>query len=96
MLGPLGNSLDGKEPPTPAGFVPVESPALGVLERRPVTEPLITGLLAFDSLIPLGHGQREALMGDSRSGKTTAALTILQCQSLIDSSSKLFYISVGQ
>jgi F-type H+-transporting ATPase subunit alpha len=57
---------------------------------------LITGLLAFDSLIPLGHGQREALMGDSRSGKTTAALTILQCQSLIDPGSKLFYISVGQ
>jgi F-type H+-transporting ATPase subunit alpha len=96
VLGPLGQPLDGKEPPRPAGFVPVESPALGVLERRPVTEPLVTGLLAFDSLIPLGHGQREALMGDSRSGKTTAALTILQTQTRIDPETRLFYVSVGQ
>lgn len=96
LLNPLGEPLDGKAFPTFAGFVPVESPALGVFERRPVTEPLATGLLAFDSLVPLGHGQREALMGDSRSGKTTAALTILQCQSVVDFVAKLFYVSIGQ
>jgi F-type H+-transporting ATPase subunit alpha len=92
----LGAPLDGKEAPPSAGTVPIESPALSVLERRPVTEPLSTGLLAFDALIPLGHGQREALMGDPKTGKTAAALVLAQVQTQIDKSVKLFFINVGQ
>lgn len=92
----LGAPLDGKEAPSSAGTVPIESPALSVLERRPITEPLSTGLLAFDALIPLGHGQREALMGDPKTGKTAAELVLTQTQTQIDKSVKLFFINVGQ
>mmetsp|Transcript_139657 Transcript_139657/g.254070 ORF Transcript_139657/g.254070 Transcript_139657/m.254070 type:complete len:531 (-) Transcript_139657:90-1682(-) len=96
VLDVLGAPLDGKEPPNPAGTVPLESPALSVLERRPVTEPLCTGLLAFDALIPLGHGQREALMGDPKTGKTEAALLLTQTQTSLDSAIKIIFINVGQ
>jgi len=96
VLDVLGAPLDGKEPPNSAGTVPLESPALSVLERRPVTEPLCTGLLAFDALIPLGHGQREALMGDPKTGKTEAGLLLTQTQTFLDNAVKIIFVNVGQ
>ncbi len=74
VVDPLGRPLDGKGPIKESKFYPIERKALGVIDRQPVTQPLQTGIKAIDSLIPIGRGQRELIIGDRQTGKTVVAL----------------------
>ncbi len=74
VVNPLGQPMDGKGPINPDGYRPIEWLAPGVVQRQPVKEPLQTGLKAVDSMIPIGRGQRELIIGDRRTGKTAIAL----------------------
>ncbi|MAT15798.1 MAG: F0F1 ATP synthase subunit alpha, partial [Planctomyces sp.] len=74
VVDPLGNPLDGQGPIVTSERRPVETPAPGVAERQPVKEPLQTGIKAIDAMTPIGRGQRELIIGDRKTGKTTIAL----------------------
>ena len=74
VVNPLGRPIDGKGPIKETMMLPIERKALGVIDRQPVTEPLQTGLKAIDSLIPIGRGQRELIIGDRQTGKTVVAI----------------------
>ncbi len=74
VVNPLGEPIDGKGAINCKQFYPIERKAPGVIERQPVKEPLQTGIKAIDSLIPIGRGQRELIIGDRQTGKTTVAL----------------------
>src|SRR5437868_94986 len=74
VVDPLGNPLDGKGPVVTDKRRPVESVAPGVVERQPVKTPLQTGIIAVDAMTPIGRGQRELIIGDRKTGKTTVAL----------------------
>jgi len=74
VVDPLGRPMDGKGPIKESAIYPIERPALGVIDRQPVTEPLQTGIKAIDALIPIGRGQRELIIGDRQTGKTVVAL----------------------
>ena len=73
VIDPIGRALDGK-PLIAQEYYPVERPAPPIIDRRPVDTPLETGILAIDSMIPIGRGQRELIIGDRQTGKTTIAL----------------------
>ena len=73
VLDPIGRALDGA-PFEPEKYYPVERPAPTVTDRRPVDKPMQTGILAIDSMIPIGRGQRELIIGDRQTGKTTIAV----------------------
>src|SRR5215212_10306128 len=73
IVDPLGNPLDGKGPVETTEMRPAEFKAPGVVQRQPVIEPLQTGLKAIDSMIPIGRGQRELIIGDRQTGKTAIA-----------------------
>lgn len=78
VVDPLGRPLDGNGPVASNERLPVERPAAQIMDRAPVTEPLATGLKVIDALIPIGRGQRELILGDRQTGKTTIAIdTIL-------------------
>jgi F-type H+-transporting ATPase subunit alpha len=74
VVDPLGNPLDGKGPIVTDRTRPVESRAPGVVDRQPVKTPLQTGVIAVDAMTPIGRGQRELIIGDRKTGKTTVAL----------------------
>jgi F-type H+/Na+-transporting ATPase subunit alpha len=74
VVDPLGNPLDGGGPIKTAQTSRVERPAPGVLDRKSVHEPLMTGLMAIDSTVPIGRGQRELIIGDRQTGKTAIAV----------------------
>jgi len=74
VVDPLGNPIDGKGPIVTSHRRPVESTAPGVVERQPVKVPLQTGIKAIDAMTPVGRGQRELIIGDRKTGKTTVAL----------------------
>ena len=74
VVNALGQPIDDKGPITPEKYIPVERIAPGVIERQPVREPMATGLKAIDSMIPIGRGQRELIIGDRQTGKTAVAL----------------------
>lgn len=100
VIDPLGNPIDGRGPITGDTIkVPLERKAPGVIFREPVSEPLQTGLKAIDSLIPIGRGQRELIIGDRQTGKTSVAIdTILNQKSTQGSEKPVFciYVAVGQ
>ncbi|MFN1833679.1 F0F1 ATP synthase subunit alpha [Balneola sp. MJW-20] len=100
VIDPLGNPLDGKGPISGKTIrVPLERKAPGVIYREPVTEPIQTGLKAIDSLIPIGRGQRELIIGDRQTGKTSVAVdTILNQKETQDGDKPVFciYVAVGQ
>ncbi|HXW23059.1 MAG TPA: F0F1 ATP synthase subunit alpha, partial [Rhodomicrobium sp.] len=73
VLDPLGTPLDGGEPPRTTQMLPIEQPAPSIVDRSLVTQPLATGILAIDAMIPLGRGQRELIIGDRGTGKTAIA-----------------------
>ena len=73
VVNPLGMPIDGKGPIKAEGMRPVEFKAPGVIQRQPVEEPMQTGILAIDSMIPIGRGQRELIIGDRQTGKTSIA-----------------------
>jgi F-type H+-transporting ATPase subunit alpha len=74
VINPLGQPVDGKGPINTKDFSPIERKALGVIARQPVKEPLQTGIKAIDSMIPIGRGQRELIIGDRQTGKTAVAV----------------------
>jgi F-type H+-transporting ATPase subunit alpha len=94
IVSPLGIPLDGKGDIEYAGSRPAEFKAPGVVKRQPVTEPMQTGLKAVDSMIPIGRGQRELIIGDRQTGKTAIAIdTIINNK---DSELVFIYVAIGQ
>ena len=94
VVNPLGEPLDGKGPIRAEGFRPVEFKAPGVIEREGVNQPMQTGILAIDSMIPIGRGQRELIIGDRQTGKTAIAV-----DTIINSKGKdliCIYVAIGQ
>src|ERR687883_550786 len=94
VVDPLGNPLDGKGPIESTETRPLEFKAPGVIARQPVKQPLQTGIKAIDSMIPIGRGQRELIIGDRSTGKTAIIIdTILnqQGQDMI-----CIYVAIGQ
>ncbi len=94
IVDPLGNPLDGKGTIATTGTRPAEFKAPGVVARQPVTQPMQTGLKAIDSMIPIGRGQRELIIGDRQTGKTSIAIdTIINNK---DSDLVFVYVAIGQ
>jgi F-type H+-transporting ATPase subunit alpha len=94
IVDPLGNPLDGKGEIRAAGTRPVEYKAPGVVQRQPVREPMLTGLKAIDSMIPIGRGQRELIIGDRGTGKTAIAI-----DTIINNTERdliCIYVAIGQ
>lgn len=99
VVNALGAPIDGKGPVEAAGYAPVESPAPGIIERQPVTVPLQTGIKAIDSMIPIGRGQRELIIGDRQTGKTAIAIdTIINQKSFYEAGKPVYciYVAIGQ
>lgn len=100
VIDPLGNPLDGKGPIAGKTIsLPLERKAPGVIYREPVTEPLQTGIKAIDALIPIGRGQRELIIGDRQTGKTSVAVdAIINQKATQDTQKPVFciYVAVGQ
>jgi len=94
VLDPLGNPLDGKGPVNSTESRDVETMAPGVAGRQPVREPLQTGIKAIDAMTPIGRGQRELIIGDRKTGKTTIAIDTILNQK--NSGVKCFYVAIGQ
>jgi F-type H+/Na+-transporting ATPase subunit alpha len=94
VVDPLGNPLDGKGPVASSENRPVEFMAPGVAGRQPVKEPLQTGIKAIDAMTPIGRGQRELIIGDRKTGKTTIAIDTIINQKT--SGVKCFYVAIGQ
>ncbi|MCA6066149.1 F0F1 ATP synthase subunit alpha [Chryseobacterium sp. RG1] len=100
VVDTLGNPIDGKGPITGELYeMPLERKAPGVIFRQPVTEPLQTGIVAIDSMIPVGRGQRELIIGDRQTGKTTVAIdTIINQKEFFDAGKPVYciYVAIGQ
>ncbi|WKS95869.1 F0F1 ATP synthase subunit alpha [Riemerella columbina] len=100
VVDTLGNPIDGKGPIGGELYeMPLERKAPGVIFRQPVNEPLQTGIVAVDSMIPIGRGQRELIIGDRQTGKTTVAIdTILNQKEFYEAGEPVFciYVAVGQ
>ncbi|GAA4166345.1 F0F1 ATP synthase subunit alpha [Chryseobacterium ginsenosidimutans] len=100
VVDTLGNPIDGKGPITGDLYeMPLERKAPGVIYRQPVTEPLQTGIVAIDSMIPVGRGQRELIIGDRQTGKTTVAIdTIINQREFFDAGNPVYciYVAIGQ
>ncbi len=94
VVGPLGTPLDGKGPVETDKFLPIERLAPGVVDRLPVEEPVQTGLKAIDSMIPIGRGQRELVIGDRQTGKTALAIDAIINQK--DTDIYCIYVAIGQ
>ena len=99
VVNHLGQPLDGKGPINSSKSLPVERKALGVMARSPVNEPLQTGIKAIDSMVPIGRGQRELIIGDRQTGKTAVAIdAIINQKNTQNSDSPVFcvYVAIGQ
>ncbi len=94
VVNAIGQPIDGHGPIVSDEFRPVESPAPGIIERQPVKEPLQTGIKAIDSMIPIGRGQRELIIGDRQTGKTTIAIDTILNQKGKDVI--CIYVAIGQ
>src|SRR5690625_4579590 len=94
VVNPLGQPLDGKGPIDTDKFRPIEAPAPGVIDRKSVFEPLQTGLKAIDSMVPIGRGQRELIIGDRQTGKTAVAIDAVINQKGGDVI--CIYVAIGQ
>ncbi|MEB8132734.1 F0F1 ATP synthase subunit alpha [Mammaliicoccus sciuri] len=94
VVNPLGQPLDGQGPINTSKTRPVESPATGVMDRKSVDEPLQTGIKAIDALVPIGRGQRELIIGDRQTGKTTVAIDTILNQK--DEDMICIYVAIGQ
>ena len=99
VVNPLGQAMDGKGEIKSDTHLPIERKALGVMQRQPVVEPLQTGLKSIDSMIPIGRGQRELIIGDRQTGKTAIAIdTIINQKRTHDTNSPVYcvYVAIGQ
>ena len=94
VVNALGQPIDGKGPIEAADYRAIESPAPGILDRQPVKQPLQTGIKAIDSMIPIGRGQRELIIGDRQTGKT-----VIATDTIINQKGKdvlCIYVAIGQ
>jgi F-type H+-transporting ATPase subunit alpha len=105
VVGALGNPLDGKGPINSTVLYPVEKIAPGIIKRKSVTQPVQTGIMAIDAMIPIGRGQRELIIGDRATGKTTIAIDTIINQARINKASEgkpgfrplySIYVAIGQ
>ena len=94
VVDALGRPIDGKGPVETEESRPVECPAPGVLDRQPVTEPMQTGIKAIDSMVPIGKGQRELIIGDRQTGKTALAVDTILNQK--GKNMICIYVAIGQ
>src|SRR5438309_1420688 len=94
IVDPLGNPLDGKGEINTSETRPAEHKAPGVVQRQPVKEPMLTGLKAIDSMIPIGRGQRELIIGDRQTGKTAIAIDAIINNK--DRDLVCVYVAIGQ
>ena len=94
VIDPLGEPIDGKGPIEAVGYNPIEKQAPGILERQSVDTPLHTGILAIDSMFPSGRGQRELIIGDRQTGKTSIATDAILNQK--DTGVLCIYVAIGQ
>ncbi len=94
VVNALGQPIDGKGPIEAADYRAIESPAPGIIDRQPVKQPLQTGIKAIDSMIPIGRGQRELIIGDRQTGKT-----VIATDTIINQKGKdvlCIYVAIGQ
>ena len=99
VVNPLGQPIDGKGPINTKHSLPIERKALGVMARSPVNEPLQTGIKAVDSMIPIGRGQRELIIGDRQTGKTAVAIDAIINQKYTHNTENpvyCIYVAIGQ
>jgi F-type H+-transporting ATPase subunit alpha len=107
VVNTLGQPLDGKGPIKETAFYPVEKIAPGIIKRRPVNQPVQTGIMAIDAMIPIGRGQRELIIGDRSTGKTTIGVDTMINQSRINKTAEAagdkdtrpiynIYVAIGQ
>ena len=94
VISPRGEPIDGKGPIEAEGYNPIEKQAPGILERQSVDTPLHTGILAIDSMFPIGRGQRELIIGDRQTGKTSIATDAILNQK--DKDVLCIYVAIGQ
>ena len=94
VVNALGQPIDGRGPIENDGYRPIESPAPGIIQRQGVTVPLQTGIKAIDSMIPIGRGQRELIIGDRQTGKTAVALDTILNQK--GKNVVCIYVAIGQ
>ena len=94
VVNALGEPIDGKGPIPSSEYRPIEMPAPGIIDREPVNVPLQTGIKAIDSMIPIGRGQRELIIGDRQTGKTTIATDTILNQKGKDVI--CIYVAIGQ
>ena len=94
VVNALGQPIDGAGPIETTEFRAIESPAPGIIDRQPVKEPLQTGIKAIDSMIPIGRGQRELIIGDRQTGKTSIATDAILNQK--DTGVLCIYVAIGQ
>lgn len=94
VVNPLGQPIDGQGPINATKTRPVEKKATGVMDRKSVDEPLQTGIKAIDALVPIGRGQRELIIGDRQTGKTTVAIDSILNQK--DQGTICIYVAIGQ
>ncbi|MDA9594424.1 F0F1 ATP synthase subunit alpha [bacterium] len=99
IVNPLGQPIDGKGPIATTESLPIERKALGVMARSPVNQPLQTGIKAIDSMVPIGRGQRELIIGDRQTGKTAVAIdTIINQKHSHSTDAPVYcvYVAIGQ
>jgi F-type H+-transporting ATPase subunit alpha len=107
VVNSLGEPVDGKGPIKESGFYPVEKIAPGIIKRKPVSQPVQTGIMAIDAMIPIGRGQRELIIGDRSTGKTTIGIDTMINQARINKGAEAandkdyrplysIYVAVGQ
>ena len=97
MVDALGNPIDGKGQIEAADYRPIEMPAPEIIDRQPVNQPMETGLLAIDSMFPIGRGQRELIIGDRQTGKTAIAVdAILNQRRNFEADVICIYVAIGQ
>ncbi len=94
VVNALGDPIDGKGPIEADGYRPIEAPAPSIVDRQPVNRPLETGLLAIDSMFPIGRGQRELIIGDRQTGKTAIAIDTILNQK--GKGVVCIYVAIGQ
>jgi F-type H+-transporting ATPase subunit alpha len=94
VVNPLGQPVDGRGPINTTQFRPIESPAPGVIDRKSVHEPMQTGIKAIDAMIPIGRGQRELIIGDRQTGKTSIAIDTIINQK--GNGMICIYVAIGQ
>ena len=94
VVNPLGQPIDGQGPINTSHRRPIEFKAPGIMERQPVCEPVQTGLIAIDAMVPIGRGQRELIIGDRKTGKTAIAIDAIVNQR--DTDMICIYVAIGQ